>query len=1234
MNFLQQWPLRVWIRILGIGLMVAGLGLGVLYAHQQAFNGESATQNVQLRLTTLNELNGMEAMLRDIQSEMAQAQAGTVHLSKWRQQWAYVQTRGEALNAGVLSTSSPWGPKASAFAKAWGDWQQAALPAMALLSAPPTPPTAPSALSLADLQTLQQVHKEWGEPLQAQTHLLFEALSRMDQGADSPWGPWLLAISLSALLAALTALVMIVQQMRRDVGADPKELVRITREIVGGNLRPQMKVRATGQHSVAENLGVILENLRSNQQLNQQRLWLDKGLALINDTVRNEYAIGELAQHICENLCTYLDLESCALYLNSFGVEDDSMIQRKALRLSGFHARDNAQPPERLSCGLQELKVAASLNRLLKTKELPPTLLSELKVTAQDGASHFVMVPLQFENEIRGTVVLKSKYLLPSQISDLMVPGSAAIGVAVESALNRETLMASLMDAQRLTNQLQSNHEKLQDSQAALKQQIHYVNDIFASMQSGLVIVDQQGKIKDINQTLLKMTGQTRDSLIDQHSSVLFEENNETLDSILQGFGQMLSRLDVQDHQAYLDLLAQSLLGCLLVDMHGHVIVTNSRATQILGFSLAEMDSMPLSQLVPTRFRSRHAEWVKASQADANLHTPGAGRSISMLTKDGQEIQVEISLINHQYQGQTVTLALLRQEHDLPWAVVNSATLQQLSQMDEDAMVTMLKQSHGEQTPVRITSSFILNASGLPEQTVINVHDVSSLLHKSQEIKAQHQLLEMTMDAMQDGVLRVDREGMLVSANPMALELLGLDKAQVLLSNIRDLFPGAQNGHTIQHWLPLSSDDMVLRLTQDAYLHTEEVQQLPVPLLNLSLDGHVLWATPTACELLGMGTPPQQSQNKVALHPSTTEQLQQLQQAAHPQASSWMQFTDITWRAGTAPSMRLPTLIIPNADSSDAQMLVWLIPEFDRLSAHTINEAHNVEWQILHPEGILIPALFTAAPLMDPYNRLTGAVITLKDMRELKEKEAEHLRMVQKMEQSQKLDALGQLAAGVAHDFNNLLGVIQNHAELVEMKVGPDSKATKNLSAILQATTRARDIVIKLNALGRENRENQINEVLQTFELMPLLHETQTLLQASLKGIEIAVESPEGNLPVTAFLKGDSGSLQQVMVNLCVNASHAIGENRGGRIVMQASTPDPDHVLIEVIDNGSGIPPEILTRIFEPFFTTKEVGKGTGLGLAMVRSIVTRMGGSIECHSEVDVGTNFGLLLPAKPTAD
>jgi len=112
------------------------------------------------------------------------------------------------------------------------------------------------------------------------------------------------------------------------------------------------------------------------------------------------------------------------------------------------------------------------------------------------------------------------------------------------------------------------------------------------------------------------------------------------------------------------------------------------------------------------------------------------------------------------------------------------------------------------------------------------------------------------------------------------------------------------------------------------------------------------------------------------------------------------------------------------------------------------------------------------------------------------------------------------------------------------------------------------------------------------------------------------------------MLKGQSGSLQQVVVNLCVNGSHAIGERRDGRIVVETHCPEEGFVCIDVVDNGSGIPPEILPRIFEPFFTTKEVGKGTGLGLAMVRSIVTRMGGTIDCQSKVGEGTRFSLKLP------
>ena len=217
--------------------------------------------------------------------------------------------------------------------------------------------------------------------------------------------------------------------------------------------------------------------------------------------------------------------------------------------------------------------------------------------------------------------------------------------------------------------------------------------------------------------------------------------------------------------------------------------------------------------------------------------------------------------------------------------------------------------------------------------------------------------------------------------------------------------------------------------------------------------------------------------------------------------------------------------------------------------------------------------------------------------------------MVKKVEQSQRLDALGQLAAGVAHDFNNLLGVIQNHAELVEMKLGAETKVTKNLSAIQQATLRARDIVLKLNALGRERKRldedgsvHDEQEVQTWFELKPLIEETHGLLLASLKGINIQAHMDA--VPDKLLIKGQSGTLQQVVVNLCVNGSHAIGERRDGLISVTLSCPTDKRVRIVVGDNGSGIPAEIMPRIFEPFFTTKPDGEGTGLGLSVVQRIV------------------------------
>jgi signal transduction histidine kinase len=521
-----------------------------------------------------------------------------------------------------------------------------------------------------------------------------------------------------------------------------------------------------------------------------------------------------------------------------------------------------------------------------------------------------------------------------------------------------------------------------------------------------------------------------------------------------------------------------------------------------------------------------------------------------------------------------------------------------------------------------------LMSLGAVAATVFFVRVVKKIELQSEEIRAQNQLQEMTMDAMQDGVLLIDRNGQLVEVNPMALELLGLRKDNVIGVAIEEVLPGEQGNQCMTDWFAFDYPELMVYLSRKIQNGNGKVPAIPIPLLSINAAGQLVWATSSACELFGLDSDAPQadifaSETVGELNQMVSNRLGQLEaMKTEPYIS------EISWRAGNLLPLKLPTLLVPN-DDLEAPAVFWIIPNFDSLSAYAIRMLHNREWRILRQEeGTIIPVLLTASPLLDPYSRLTGAVLSMKDVRDVKEKEEENLRMVKKMEQSQKLDALGQLAAGVAHDFNNLLGMIQSHAELVEMKVGPDSPAQKNLNAIVQAIGRAHNIVLTLNSLGRDAKNDQNNgDTQRLFELLPLLDETQSLLQASLKGIDINLELL-GDSPSRILLNGESGALQQVLVNLCVNASHAIGEHRKGKLTIETRYMPEGFVGIDVLDNGTGIPPEILPRIFEPFFTTKGVGKGTGLGLAMVHSIITKMNGSIECQSEMGVGTRFSIKLP------
>lgn len=1050
---------------------------------------------------------------------------------------------------------------------------------------------------------------------------------------DEPQGPWAL-LMFGAFAVALLAVAAGWWFSRRHLGAEPASLSSVTRMLAEGRHdQAQALLSGGGEQGVWGDLVKVVANLQHAQMNHEQRAWHDQGLALIHETVRYDHTPQALADQVSLTLTRFLGLSACSVYVLASDLTGKRLHAECRLHRQGSGQDHLPGLPEEIGCSFASLQALAASETILRNGEIPAAILQAVQCPASGDT---VLVPLVMEAQVRGVLLMTCAQTLPAQLEALMEPVSAAIAVAMQSASARETLKASLSRANELTRELQDHHEKLQASEAALKKQMAYVNDILGNMHSGLVVVDRFGRIQDCNPALLKLTGFDRELLIGQPSSLLFEEDETRLLSVFKGSGDLLTRLGVEHPDTYRQVVTDNLLAAAWMDAQGLIVQANFRMAQLLGCGLDQLHGLSFWSLWADLPAEELQEMQTLLASDERYYRSGSGHQVGMrLHADRASQPVEVSLINHRFMGERMTLVLLRGELDLPWGVANSATLQKLMPGDEEAMLTKLRNRSGSHIPVRVSASFMADATGLPQQTVINLHDVSSLVHKSEEIRAQHQLLEMSMDAMQDGVLRLDRHGRVISANPMALDLLGSDKASTALQPVHQLLPGQQKGHDLAYWLPLHTSFLLRRLVQDLAQDPSLVHSLPIPLLYANRAGRLKWATPTACALLGLMQAPQLSSEPQMLAEQTSRELMALRDQTDVVSSGQDPLViEVAWRAGNAPVMRLPTLVVPQASDGRDDMMVWMIPDLDALSAFMIRRMHNIEWMVLHKqESMLVPVVLTASPLVDLYNRLTGAVVTIKDMREIKEKEAENLRMVQKVEQSQRLDALGQLAAGVAHDFNNLLGVIQNHAELVEMKLGSETKAAKNLSAILQATTRARDIVLKLNALGRERKRleedgsvHDEQEVLAPFELLPVIEETQGLLQATLKGIDILVEP--GSVEPGLMVRGQTGTLQQVIVNLCVNGSHAIGDRRDGLIRIHLDRPDPAHVSIAVSDNGSGIPPEIMSRIFEPFFTTKEVGKGTGLGLAMVRSIVTQMGGSIDCSSELGQGTTFTISLP------
>jgi two-component system, cell cycle sensor histidine kinase and response regulator CckA len=240
--------------------------------------------------------------------------------------------------------------------------------------------------------------------------------------------------------------------------------------------------------------------------------------------------------------------------------------------------------------------------------------------------------------------------------------------------------------------------------------------------------------------------------------------------------------------------------------------------------------------------------------------------------------------------------------------------------------------------------------------------------------------------------------------------------------------------------------------------------------------------------------------------------------------------------------------------------------------------------------------------------------------------------------QSQKMQAVGQLAGGVAHDFNNLLTAMIGFCDLLLMRFRPGDPSFADIMQIKQNANRAANLVRQLLAFSRQQTlQPRIIDI--TDVLVELSHLLRRLIG---ENIELKVIHGRD----LGLAKVDQGQLEQVIINLAVNARDAM--TGGGTLTIRTGNvtqavamrrghevmPAGNYVLIEVADTGVGIPRENLVRIFEPFFSTKEIGSGTGLGLSTVYGIVKQTGGFIAVDSEPGRGAAFQIYLPRHQMGD
>ncbi|MEO7458288.1 MAG: PAS domain S-box protein [Gemmatimonadaceae bacterium] len=327
--------------------------------------------------------------------------------------------------------------------------------------------------------------------------------------------------------------------------------------------------------------------------------------------------------------------------------------------------------------------------------------------------------------------------------------------------------------------------------------------------------------------------------------------------------------------------------------------------------------------------------------------------------------------------------------------------------------------------------------------------------------------------------------------------------------------------------------------------------------------------------------------------------------------------TMFQWTAAEVVGHRLPHIPEDERETFDANLVRARQGEsFKAMPARRIRK-----------DGVMLDVQVSSSPLRDRAGAVTGSIVMISDV-------TAHRKLEEQLRMAQKMEAVGLLAGGVAHDFNNLLTAIKGFTSLLEMSIGRDDQSGEFLAEISKAADRAAALTAQLLAFSRKQLLRP-----ESLDLNVRIRELERMLRLLLREygqLELALD------PSLGHVLADPGQVEQVLLNLVVNARDAIHGREGSSVTIRTSNVELHHefddwgveprpgayVRLDVIDNGCGMDRATLARIFDPFFTTKEPGHGTGLGLATVFGIVKQSDGYVWVDSRPSQGATFSVYLP------